>query len=908
MARDERPRGNRPRNPPIKAVQAPYAFVPLSPHVVEATGDAATSGLQDVPATEGALSGVLEILVDTDTPVFIGGVQEDGREAAPYKTPDGKHAIPGSTLRGMLRNVVEIASFGALGPRVNDHRYGVRDLQNRVLYGSHMATLAEVNPRKRGQKVPYPFSCAGMLRPATPADLSAGQELEDYPAAIDVRSFAKVHYEELVRYAASRGLRGYEPGRRQSAPEKYRAWGRIGLDVGFEVEEWVGHGQTVARQTRQGAYGVASLSNEGTRTGRLVFTGQPSAWSPNASKGRGAGNAKQNDFVFYGSHGTLLVDRKTLDDFNFIHSNRGQQNRLTDSPNDELSYLLSEFGGAPNLHQWLAEAGPDQSLPVFFITDADGGRERVDAGVKVRAMGLAMMFRLAYRLSVGEAVARYQKSWSGVEDLADRIFGFVPLEEKGERKSNRLTRKGRVWVGDARLVDTVLEERPVTAILSAPKASFYPNYVEQGAEPGSMPSRHFKTWHDEDARPRGWKRVPPRAQVASPYIPSKVKDLGRVGTTFRPWRANKGLVFKLRFHNLTQEELGAVVWALDFGGRPELRHTVGLAKQLGYGSVRLRTVGGSVRSTKDWDSPIEGAGLRSAIAQAREAYAAFMEDALDGLEPGGWAASRAVFELLETARVQAEGQRHLRIDDPVHGNEFIAAKKQNLALPPVGNEVAWRREVFAREQTVAAAQDERARAAAVDAVEALRDAEVPARTRIDRWAEPLGARQATEQLRQWFGFKGRYDDEPDAMLALFEPETSDLTPGVVAFLMDHQGLGRQSRLADDRRALLQQHLHTLQGAPSTSEAQPVGHQQPYVADLPDWSRLGEKKKGKTRARWATGVAEGGPWDLASLKRILDHLRAQGAPDGQLREVVRHQARRLGVTEAALGEQVGVRPN
>ena len=44
-----------------------------------------------------------------------------------YKTPDGKPAIPSSSLKGMLRNVLEIATFSRF-KQVEDQKLGVRDI------------------------------------------------------------------------------------------------------------------------------------------------------------------------------------------------------------------------------------------------------------------------------------------------------------------------------------------------------------------------------------------------------------------------------------------------------------------------------------------------------------------------------------------------------------------------------------------------------------------------------------------------------------------------------------------------------------------------------------------------------------------------------------------------------------
>jgi len=850
-------------------IQAPYNFVPLSEQVVKAPGEPEHSGLQDVPVPGEALSGVLEVRVHTDTPVFIGAKRGAADEEVPaYTVPGGQEAIPGSSLRGMLRNVVEIAGFGALAPRVNDHRYSVRDLQNPELYGNHLSAVVK---HKKGKVPPYSFSCAGFLRP------SPGTEA---PAVIEICSFAKVHYDELIALAKSRH-RGFDPGRRQSAPDKYRSWGES-LEVRVQVDELWGDGEIVEGRRRRGAFGVVTDLGSGPQPGRLVFTGQPAPW-PQKSK------AKHHDFVFYGRHGTLPVDAPTLADFIFIHSDRGQQNRLTDRPNPELTWLLERFGGgARSLREWLSRGGSDVGIPVFFRTN--------DAGTEVRAIGLAMMFRLAYAHRVGEAASRAQGGPEGVEDLADRIFGYVPLERKGERKTERIARKGRVWIGDARPTGPIVRAEPVEAILASPKASFYPSYVEQGP-PGALPTkvREYKTWQDADARPRGWKRVPPRRTPVAPHIPKEAKENQAMRTRFRPWSCPGGLVFKLRFHNLGLMELGAVLWALDFGGRRELRHTIGLAKQLGYGSVWLELEGGKLRSTLDWDSPIEGEGIAELVERARGAFVEFMEQALEDREEGGWAASRSIYELLANARVQDPGQRHLQIKHPVHQNEFVVAKKDKRVLPPTGDPGPWRRQIEGWRRTRSErrqAREERAQREERERVlEALLDESVPARERVERWAAERGD-GAVWALRSWLRFKDPRGDGTDPVWTELDPMTSTLTCAVVGYLGEHGGLRKASKLPEPVRSLVEGCLSA--GGPVGQAPKGAGERRVYEGTFPDWSGLKAKSRAKKRLAWAKKMGAGGPWDEASVEKMVEHLRGQGAPDGQIGALRRAQGRLLGV--------------
>ena len=91
-------------------IKAPYNFVPLAQKVV--FPEWASQISIDRPFEDG-ISGTIDVEYTSQTPVFIGnGKNKENGCADNYKAANGKYAIPGSTLRGMLRNVIEIASFG----------------------------------------------------------------------------------------------------------------------------------------------------------------------------------------------------------------------------------------------------------------------------------------------------------------------------------------------------------------------------------------------------------------------------------------------------------------------------------------------------------------------------------------------------------------------------------------------------------------------------------------------------------------------------------------------------------------------------------------------------------------------------------------------------------------------------
>ncbi|MBT3224392.1 MAG: hypothetical protein HN348_35440, partial [Proteobacteria bacterium] len=92
----------------VTQVIAPYNFVPLSDKVVEPNW--AGEVKQDVPFSDG-VRGTVKLRLVPHGPLFVRGgeAEEGGKKVQRFFTiPIGRtsFAIPGTTIRGMLRNVL----------------------------------------------------------------------------------------------------------------------------------------------------------------------------------------------------------------------------------------------------------------------------------------------------------------------------------------------------------------------------------------------------------------------------------------------------------------------------------------------------------------------------------------------------------------------------------------------------------------------------------------------------------------------------------------------------------------------------------------------------------------------------------------------------------------------------------
>lgn len=112
-------------------ISSPYNFVPLNEHVFIPEWGKQVS--HDLPFREGE-SGVIDVEFCNITPLFVRGAakgQEKPDQPASFIDENGnkRYFIPGSSLRGMLRSVMEILSFGRLS-QINKGHFGYRDFRN----------------------------------------------------------------------------------------------------------------------------------------------------------------------------------------------------------------------------------------------------------------------------------------------------------------------------------------------------------------------------------------------------------------------------------------------------------------------------------------------------------------------------------------------------------------------------------------------------------------------------------------------------------------------------------------------------------------------------------------------------------------------------------------------------------
>ncbi len=613
-------------------IPSPYNFVPLSKQVVFPGKTWEKTVSHDVPLKEG-LSGSIDVTINAESPLYIrnGGKWPDQARKNPnselqdFFTAEinGKehYIIPGTSIKGMIRSVCEIASFGKLD-KFSDHRYSVRDLN----YSKYQEKLTDtVYDEKQGKKK------IGYKSKVKSGWLIDGWKL--IPC-----KHARVEAQDLEHYHRNNpNILG-----KQNAIKKYENWGHFLEAVDFDPQTgWFSH------SCGQLYYTKAENLGNGKKEGYIVFTGQPFRRGYNKYKKRKMG--KHMEFIFYDNSSNQIDVSHLKKDFEFIHSDEKC------NPNDEWKYWKKEM------------KNEDGTVPVFYLENDDGS---------IHSMGLAMMYRLPYNCTIGDTIEHTSPDHLKKKpDLADLIFGYTHTEEKKGGKETH-TLKGRVqfshfinWNSSVKIEH---DKKPKKTVMGSPRPTFYPNYLVQSGETVNT----YTTFMDDTAKIRGWKRYP--AEERNPeYPPVPRKKNGELNTDvmtmLRPLPKGVSFTGNIRFHNLRPEELGALLWSLTWGGNTNCQHQIGMGKALGLGRVTLNL---SQINLIPNDPTVSTPDRNKLI----DRYKSFMESRINN-----WETSEQITELLAMADVTRESNVPLKypvLDPENKRNDFADFKKNDKKTGP----------------------------------------------------------------------------------------------------------------------------------------------------------------------------------------------------------------------------------
>lgn len=498
-------------------VHAPYNFVPFS----DKNPLLPYASKEKLPAHDSIRSelktGEIHVTLNAETPVFVsdGGKPANEKQNLHFfRLPNGEFAIPGSTVRGMVRENMQILGFGIIrsGEDLEDQRMFFRDVAS-------SSKSVSANAKKY------------------------------YKAVLNTKS--KIDPDSHKTYSSPENVgSGYlclEKGRYMLHPtkEKYYRVSRRHPDIAALGEQYA---KIIPVFFTAGADKVKSISVKpeavpGERRGMLLYTGKT------------AGLILNHVYLFpepdFDAPEIALSDEDILaykvdleqrsNALKGLKNMQGQQHR-TDK--DWLSF-------------WELPKNDGDRKPVFYIRH-DGQTY----------FGMSAFLRIGYPHALAEGLPLSQRdrkiTADAPLDFPNAILGYAEKD---------CSYRSRVSFSDFPAEPETAECEPISMILGNPKPGYYPGYVKDG-----------KDYTEEGFQLRGFKQYWLMDIQPTSVDPGKEK----VATTIRP--LPKGSVFHgvVRFQNLTDVELGLLLWSLRL--EEGCCQSIGMGKPYGYGRMKLNIV------------------------------------------------------------------------------------------------------------------------------------------------------------------------------------------------------------------------------------------------------------------------------------------------------------------------------
>jgi len=505
-------------------VTAPYHFVPLSKWTCLPSWSANIS--HDQPFADG-ISGQLDIKINNHSPLLIGSNERDANVVNFIKDPTGQPYIPGSSLRGMLRNVLEIASFADMN-FVDDARFGARDISNSKMnyatfYKKHNVVSGWLN-----FKDDWFFS-----------------EVEN----------VEVKYDELD------GINS-----KTDPITKYEEFS-IEDEINFSTydKEKKRNNKTV-KITYAKLIDNKDKSTNNIKKGHIVFVG---AMHNNDYK-----KCKVGDYIFFQpkeNDKKTILKSEIVRDFEISHKLYGGEYK-------HKNIVLGK--DKITLYEYLQKRQNSKyGIPVFALKDKGGN---------ITALGLAKMMKIAVPNGIHNLLNQHksidQNNADEIKarrvDLVQAIFGMT-------RNAAGFSLKSRLSFSDAPIQGNYRELNDLNStVLGGPKASYFPAYLEQTTDKNGR-CRSYQDYFTHNAQLSGWKRYPVR-DIKKLKLPPPPNENKNVAVHLKPLDTGACFNAKLRFHNLKKAELGAILWALSFGDQDNTYHSLGMGKPYGLGQITLK--------------------------------------------------------------------------------------------------------------------------------------------------------------------------------------------------------------------------------------------------------------------------------------------------------------------------------
>ncbi|MEQ8462045.1 TIGR03986 family type III CRISPR-associated RAMP protein [Coleofasciculus sp. E1-EBD-02] len=438
--------------------------------------------------------------------------------------------IPGSSIRGMLRTIIEIISYSKID-KVADKKLIYRDFIHPSLQEAYRNRLLREEGDKR-----YSF----LMQAGYIVSAGSGWAIQPAKKLVQGASFARIEKSQ-IKQLVQRRWHDIHNARQVTVHVDPINWH---LHRGDFIELYY-------------AKATPPWGHRDKSSGVLVKTGDMPKKKMECVIGLPDDSVK-----------SMPIPDSMLQDY---------KEQITKKQKEEI--LENKEGVLKNMH------------PVFYLMEDD----------KLVFFGHTMMFRLPYHKSIQEFIPSCEYKTlsdysynSPLLDITDAIFGFA----KDKKQKEEQTKAGRTFVSDAKCKKTADQNIWLTTnatkaitpkILASPKPTTFQHYLVQTSDkPEEL--KHYDSSPNETAI-RGHKLYWHQGNVKQSQIEEgDTKEIEKAPsqyTDIKPIKENVSFDFTIWFENLSDVELGALLWLLNLANDDEYRLSLGMGKPLGMGAIKI---------------------------------------------------------------------------------------------------------------------------------------------------------------------------------------------------------------------------------------------------------------------------------------------------------------------------------
>lgn len=523
---------------------APYNFVSFPSESVSRYDSIDSLPGHDSFSKDGLLKGTIEYTFTAETPVFVSNGSKE--KAGFFKDTNGDYAIPGNTVRGLVRENVQILGFSDVVGKMDENgKYSSSEIaDSRFLYrdfagskGSvkdrYTSTLG-INPIRGAQNIDvghmYKKNGSYFIKEAAEALPGKGYVLLD---EIKLRKIAKsvsgINYmygPELVNHEAEL--------KKLNADKKKR-------EVGFLLKKTIN--RKYAPYCIEISYDFETKKDKGKTSHNVVKIGNP-------------GECSKRGYLMASNH----IDGKRKH-YLIGATADGCEEKVPESLIEGyksdliLTKKMKKSGEINSGFEYYDLPKSGETKPVFYIKQGDHIH-----------FGFTQFLRIFYDKTVLDGVSRTYKGNPGI-GYSDAMFGFINKRDESY--------KSRVGFEDAKALNPMENECSISVILGEPRATSYKLYVSQKMD------RQDHNFYDGDFEIRGFKQYWLKSYVEKA---SNIKN-ENVATELFPLKEGTQFKGKIRFENLHEDELGLLLMSLKL--KENSYQNIGMGKPYGLGRIRV---------------------------------------------------------------------------------------------------------------------------------------------------------------------------------------------------------------------------------------------------------------------------------------------------------------------------------